>query len=146
ALGGSCARTVATALWPVYLLGVASRNRTRPAGSWLPRKIIFQRVSVTGARYGRSDDEGVVATFFLIRYQSVAASRSEINFACQFFRISLFILAVQQNFRNPLTETFRSEIALNSAPMTNGNRTGLLRNYYCHGIGFFSDPQTGPVT
>src|SRR6266705_2993206 len=97
-------------------------------------------------RARRSDDEGVVATFFLIRYQSVVASRSEINFACQFFRIGLFILAVQQNFGDPLTETLRSEIALDSAPMTNGNSAGLLRNHHRHCVGFFSDPQTGPVT
>jgi hypothetical protein len=54
--------------------------------------------------------------FFLIRYQSIVASRREINFARQFsrvslvrrtatnfarqfFEVSLFIIAVQQNFR-----------------------------------------------
>jgi hypothetical protein len=57
--------------------------------------------------------------FFLIRYQSVVASRREINFARQFsrvslvrrtatnfarqfFEVSLFIIAVQQNFRGVL--------------------------------------------
>ena len=36
-----------------------------------------------------SDGEGVVATFFLIRYQSIVARRTEINLARQFFRVSL---------------------------------------------------------
>src|SRR2546423_15146533 len=94
---------------------------------------------------GLSDGKGVVATFFLIRYQSVVANRSEINFARQFFRISLFILAVQQNFGDPLTESLRSEIALDSSPMTNGNCAGLLRNDHRHAIRFFSTPQSRPV-
>ena len=46
-----------------------------------------------------SDGEGVVATFFLMRYQRVVARRREINFARQFrwaLRIRFFIGAVQQ--------------------------------------------------
>src|SRR6266700_5321719 len=54
-----------------------------------------QRVSVIGVPDGLSDGEGVVATFCLISYQSVVASKREINFARQFFRISFFIIAVQ---------------------------------------------------
>src|SRR5436190_11761257 len=104
------------------------------------------RVSVTCARYGLSDGEGVVATFFLIRYQSVVARRSEINFARQFFRISLFILAVQQNFGDPLTERLRSEIALDSSPVTNGNSACLFRHDHRHCIRFLGDPEPGPVT
>jgi hypothetical protein len=67
--------------------------------------------------------------FFLIKYQSVVASRREINFARQFSRVSLvrrtetnlarqlfevrpFINAVQQNFRDALTKRLWSEIAL----------------------------------
>ena len=46
-----------------------------------------------------SDGEGVVATFFLIRYQSVVASSREINFARQLFRISFFISTMQAKFR-----------------------------------------------
>jgi len=42
-----------------------------------------QRVCLTGVGDGLSDGEGVVATFFLISYQSVLASRIEINFARQ---------------------------------------------------------------
>ena len=57
--------------------------------------LYLQRVSVIGVPDGLSDGEGVVATFFLIRYQSVVASKREINFARQFFRISFFIIAVQ---------------------------------------------------
>src|SRR5947207_502582 len=88
--------------------------------------LYVQRVSVIGVPDGLSDGEGVVATFFLIRYQSVVASRREINFARQFFRISLFIFGVQQDFRDPLAERLRSEIALNSSPMTNGNTARLF--------------------
>jgi len=36
--------------------------------------------------------------FFLIRYQTVVASRRLINFARQFFEVCPFIIAVQQNF------------------------------------------------
>src|SRR5207247_3575957 len=92
------------------------------------------RVSVTCGRYGLSDGEGVVATFFLIRYQSVVASRREINFARQFFRISLFIFGMQQNLRDPLTKSLRSEIALNSTPVTNGNTACLFGDDYRHCI------------
>ena len=73
-------------------------------------------VAVAGVCDGLSDHDGVVATFFLIRYQSMVASRREINFARQFSSVSLvhrtetnlarqffevrpFIIAVQQNFR-----------------------------------------------
>src|SRR5215471_17299355 len=99
-----------------------------------------------GAGNGLSDGEGVVATFFLIRYQSVVASRREINFARQFFRISLFIFAVQQNLRDPLPERLRSEIALNSAPVTNGNTARLFGDDYRHGVRFLSNPEPGAMT
>jgi hypothetical protein len=79
-----------------------------------------------------------VATFFLIRYQTVVAIRTDITFARQFsrvslarrtesnfarqlFEVSLFIIGVQQNFRDALTKPLRSEIALDSPPMANGN-------------------------
>src|SRR6266571_4281359 len=63
----------------------AKPNSTRrPAG--LSR---LQRVSVTGVGEDLSDGEDVVATFFLIRYQSIVASRTDINFARQFSRVSL---------------------------------------------------------
>src|SRR5439155_13425248 len=104
------------------------------------------RVSVTCGRYGLSDGEGVVATFFLIRYQRGVASRREINFARQFFSISLFILAVQQNFGNALTERLWSEIALNSAPVTNGNTACLLRYDDGNGVRFLGDSEPGTVT
>ena len=102
-----------------------------------------QRVSVTGAGEDLSDGEGVVSTFFLIRYQTAVASstdinfarqfsrvslarRTESNFARQFFEVSLFIIAVRQNFRDALTKRLRSEIALNSPPMANGNAARLF--------------------
>src|SRR6266536_4408725 len=104
------------------------------------------RVSVACRRYGLSDGDGVVATFFLIRNQSVVARRSEINFACQFFRISLFILAVQQNFGNALAECLWSEIALNSSAVTNGNSTCLFRYDDSDGVRFLGDSEPGAVT
>ena len=88
-----------------------------------PRRL--QRVSVIGVADGLSDGEGVVATFFLIKYQSIVASRrdisfarqfsrvsltnrTEINFARQVFGISLFTTAVQQNFRDMLAKCFEA--------------------------------------
>src|SRR4029077_15993822 len=103
-------------------------------------------VCVTGARSGASYGDGVVATFFLIRYQRVVASRSEINFARQFFRISFFILAVQQNFGNALTERLWSEIALDSSPVTNGNSACLFGDNDSNGIRFLGDSEPGAVT
>jgi hypothetical protein len=81
-----------------------------------------QRVSVTGDGEDLSDGEAVISMFFLIRYQSVVGirthvnftrqfsrvslvNRTEGNFARQFFQSSLFIVAVQQNFRNAFDET-----------------------------------------
>ncbi len=46
------------------------------------------RVSVTGVGEGRSVTEGVVSTFFLIRYQTAIASSRETNFARQFSSVS----------------------------------------------------------
>jgi hypothetical protein len=103
----------------------------------------LQRLSVAVGPLSGSDGEGVVATFFLIRYQIIVASstdinfarqfsrvslarRTESNFAGQFFEASLFIIAVQQNFRDALTKRLRSEIALNSPPMANGNAARLF--------------------
>ena len=41
-------------------------------------------------------------------------------FACQFFRISFFIIrALQQNLADPFAKCFRSEITLDSAAVTN---------------------------
>src|SRR5947199_993912 len=108
--------------------------------------LYVQRVSVIGGGDGLSDGKGVVATFFLIRYQSVVASRREINFARQFFRISLFIFAVQQDFRDSLAKSLRSKIALNSTPMTNGNTARLFGDNYRHGIRFLSNPKAGAMT
>ena len=74
-----------------------------------------------GVADGPSDGEDVVARFFLIKYQSIVASRreisfarqfssvsltnrTEINFARQFFGTGLFIIAVQQNFGDTLAK------------------------------------------
>jgi hypothetical protein len=62
--------------------------------------------------------------FFLIKYQSIVASsketsfarqfcrvsltnRTEINFARQFFGVGLFIISVQQNFRDRLAKVLQ---------------------------------------
>src|SRR5882724_6056252 len=100
----------------------------------------LQCVSAAGVWNDLSDGDGVVATFFLIRYQSVVASSREINFARQFVRISFFIIAVQQNFRDTLAECFRSEIALDSPPVTNGNGTRLFGDNHGHRVRFLGDP------
>src|SRR3954469_20716984 len=78
---------------------------------------------------GLSNGESVVATFFLIRYQSVVASRREINFARQLFRISFFISPLEQQFADALPERFRSEIPLDSPAVTNRNTACLFRDY-----------------
>src|SRR5438552_5435189 len=54
-----------------------------------PRSTLFPYTTLFRSA-APSDGDGVVATFFLIRYQSVVARRSEMIFACQFFRISFF--------------------------------------------------------
>src|SRR2546423_8248070 len=54
-----------------------------------------QRFCAAGAGDAVSDDEGVVATFFLMRYQRVVASNRDINFTRQFLRRSFFITSVQ---------------------------------------------------
>lgn len=114
-----------------------THNSVKKSESRRPAKLSRpQRVSVTGDGEGLSDGEAVISMFFLIRYQSVVAirthvnftrqfsrvslvSRTEGNFARQFFKSSLFIIAVQQNFRNALTKRLRSEIGLNSPPIAN---------------------------
>ena len=88
---------------------------------WVCGQRCLQRVSVIGVPDGLSDGEDVVARFFLIKYQSIVAStseisfarqfsrvslknRTEINFARQFFGTGLFIIAVQQNFGDTLAK------------------------------------------
>jgi len=48
-----------------------------------------QRDCVAGVGEGLSDIEGVVSTLFLIRYQTVIASKKETNFASEFSSVSL---------------------------------------------------------
>jgi len=91
---------------------------------------------------GLSDGEVVVATFFLIKYQSIVASRreisfarqfsrvsltnrTEINFARQFFGITLFIFDVQQNFYDMLAKS--SEANPKRVSIAN------LKHAICHG-------------
>ena len=42
--------------------------------------------------------------FFLMRYQSAVASRREISFAPQLFRIIFFIIAMEEHFPEALPE------------------------------------------
>jgi len=72
------------------------RNKTSRGFSVKPGKEFGPyRFSAAAGRVLVSDGEGVVATFFLMRYQSVVARSRDINFARQFFRSSLFITSVQ---------------------------------------------------
>jgi hypothetical protein len=75
-----------------------------------------------------SNGESVVATFFLMRYQRVVASRRETNFARQLFRIHffVFIIALEKNLADAFAESLRGEIALDPAPMTNRDPTRLF--------------------
>src|SRR3954463_15380719 len=73
-----------------------------------------------------SNGESVVATFFLIRYQSVVASRREINFARQLFRISFFISPLEQQFADAFAESLRGKAALDPAAMANRDPAGLF--------------------
>src|SRR3954466_591243 len=74
--------------------GHADGKKTISPGSCV-RLTSTQRLDSVAVAGPGSDSEGVVATFFLIRYQRAVASRTDINFACQFFRSSLFIRTVQ---------------------------------------------------
>jgi len=58
-------------------------------------------------------------------------------FACQFLRISFFIIRpLQQNFADSFAECFWSEITLDSAAMTNRNCPCLFRDHNRDGVGF----------
>ena len=76
----------------------------------------------------------------------MVASSREISFARQFFRMNLFIIRMQKNFGDTLPKCLRREIALNSAPVTNGNSASLLRNDDRNRVRFFSNTETGAVT
>src|SRR2546423_14831224 len=94
---------------------------------------------------GVSNGESVVATFFLIRYQSVVASRREINFARQLFRISFFISPLQQQFADAFAESFRSETALNPASMTDRNPARFFRNHHGNRVRFLGNAEAGAM-
>ena len=72
-------------------LSMSGERRTKAA------LIVRQRLSVTGAGDKFSDGEDVVVRFFLIRYHSIVASRTEISFARQFSRVSL-VRRIEINF------------------------------------------------
>ena len=76
----------------------------------------------------------------------MVASRRQINFARQLFRIRLFIFAVQQNFRDPLTERLGRKIALDSPPVANGNTAGLFGYDDSHGVRFLGNAEPRAVT
>src|SRR4029453_19187395 len=92
-----------------------------------------------------SDGEGVVATFFLMRYQSAVASRREVSFARQLFRISFFMVTMEQNFTEPLPECLRRKIPLNPAPVTDRNGARLFRDDDGDGIRFFGNAESGSM-
>ena len=87
----------------------------------------LQRVSVIGVLDRLSDGAGLVARFFFIRYQTIIASkreislarqfskvnlvnRMEINFACHCFGTGVFIIAVQENFRDTLAKSSEANL------------------------------------
>src|SRR3954451_17924690 len=90
---------------------------------------------------GASNSEGVVVTFFFMRYQSVVASRSEISFARQFWSRSFFISPMEQQLADSFPEGVRGKIALNVAAMADGNPAGLFRNDDGDRVRFFRDPE-----
>ncbi len=114
---GFCA--VARTSDPVAATRRGGKTPERVAGS---RQEGLQRVSVIGVLDGLSDGARLVATFFFIRYQTIIASRREISLARQFSRVNLvnrmeinfarhcfgtglFIIAVQENFRDMLAKS-----------------------------------------
>ena len=59
-------------------------------------------------------------------------------FACQFFRISFFIIrALQQNLADVFAKCFRSKITLDPPAVTNRNSARLFRYNNRDGVGFF---------
>src|SRR5450432_3103422 len=77
-----------------------------------------------------------------MRYQSAVASSREVSFARQLFRIIFFIIAVEQDFAEPLPESFRCKIPLDPSAVTNRNRAGLLGNNHGDRVGFLRNAQT----
>src|SRR6266480_353726 len=83
--------------------------------------------------------------FFLMRYQSAVASRREVSFARQLFRISFFMVTMEQNFAEPLPESLRRKIPLEPAPMTNRNRAGLFGNDDRNRVRFLGNAKRGAM-
>ena len=104
-----------------------------PATSGIKR---VQRVSVTGAGEDLSDGEDVVSTFFLIRYQSVIASRTDINFARQFSRVSLARRTesnfARQFFETPSLKSGMANFAQGTAFLSIKSSSRLFCDIYCN--------------
>ena len=59
-----------------------------------------------GIRVGFSDTDGVVSTFFSIRYQTIIANSRETNFARQFSSVSL-VHRIETNIERQFFEVCR---------------------------------------
>src|SRR5207248_9681 len=70
----------------------------------------------------------------------------EISFARQFFRMNLFIIAVQENLGDPLTKCLRRKIPLNPPPMANGNAAGFLAHHDRYRIRLFRNAEPGSMS
>jgi hypothetical protein len=142
----SC-REQATCKWSARPNSTATGGLSRP-----------QRVSVTGAGEEVSDGEGVVATFFLIRYQTVVAIRTDItfarqfsrvslarrtesNFARQFFELNLFINCCAAKFPRFVDETSPEKLRSIRGAGKWKCRPCLSETNYRQGVRFLADPE-----
>src|SRR3954451_2778380 len=91
---------------------------------------------------GASNSEGVVVTFFLMRYQSVVASSSEISFARQFWSRSFFISTMEQQLADPFPEGVRGKVSLNPAAMADGNPARFFRYHNRDRVRFLGNSET----
>ena len=82
-----------------------------------------------GIRVGFSNTEGVVSTFFLIRYQTIIASSSEITFARQFSSVS-FVHRMETKIARKLFEDrpfiFQSKLICDACRLIAMNPTIVL--------------------
>ncbi len=84
--------------------------------------------------------------FFLMRYQSAVASRREVSFARQLFRIIFFMVTMEQNLAEPLPERLRRKIPLEPAPITDRNRARFFGNDDRDRIRFLGNTERGSMS
>ena len=82
-----------------------------------------------GIRVGLSETEGVVSTFFLIRYQTAIASSRETTFARQFSSVSLvhrMETNTERQFFEVCPSIFQSKLICNACRLIAMNPTIVL--------------------